>query len=87
MKKEKYTSTSLASVDALVAQIRTEKMNAFARYSDEIRNELTAEINSRYNGEKGRDKALMKYDVQAQTAAALVLNKRYYDGVLKGKKL
>jgi carboxyl-terminal processing protease len=87
MKKEKYASTSLASVDALVAQIRTEKMNAFARYSDEIRNELTAEINSRYNGEKGRDKALMKYDIQAQTAAALVLNKKYYDGVLKGKKL
>nr|MBP6673460.1 peptidase S41 [Bacteroidota bacterium] len=87
MKKEKYSSSSLSSVDVLIEQLRREKVNAFARFSDEIRNELTAEINSRYNGEKGRDRALMKYDVQAQTAAALVLNKKYYDGVLKGKKL
>ncbi len=86
MKKEKYSTTSLASVDGLINQLHSEKMNAFARYSDEVRNELTAEINSRYNGEKGRDRALMKYDVQAQAAASLVLNKKYYDGVLKGKK-
>jgi carboxyl-terminal processing protease len=87
MKKEKYTSASLASVDALIAQVRTEKMNAFARYNDEIRNELTGEINSRYHGEKGRDRSLLKHDVQAQTAAALVLNTKVYNGVLKGKKL
>ncbi len=86
MKKEKYSSTSISSVDQLINQLHGEKVNAFARYSDEIRNELTAEINSRYNGEKGRDRAMMKYDIQAQTAASLVLNKKYYDGVLKGKK-
>lgn len=86
MKKEKYSSTSLSSVDMLINQLHSEKVNAFARYSDEIRNELTAEINSRYNGEKGRDRAMMKYDIQAQTAASLVLNKKYYDGVLKGRK-
>ncbi|MFZ4621728.1 MAG: S41 family peptidase [Bacteroidota bacterium] len=86
MKKEKYSSTSLSSVDALISQIHSEKVNTFARYSDEIRNELTEEINSRYNGEKGRDRAMLKYDTQAQIAASLVLNKKYYEGVLKGKK-
>jgi hypothetical protein len=86
MVKEKYSSTSLTSIDALVKQIHAEKLNTFTRCYDEVKNELTDELNSRYNGEKGRLRSGLSYDVQAQTAAALLLNKKAYDGMLKPKK-
>lgn len=85
MMHEKYSSTSIASVEALVLQIHKEKRNAFSRYHDEIKNELTEELNSRYFGEKGRTKAALKDDIQAQSAASLLLNKKVYLGMLKSK--
>ena len=86
MVKEKYSSASLSSIDALVKQIHNEKLNTFTRWYDELKNELTDELNSRYNGEKGRIRSSLAYDVQVQTAAALLLNKKMYEGMLKPKK-
>jgi carboxyl-terminal processing protease len=86
MKKEKYSAAALSSIDALIGQLHSEKMNAFNRYSDEIRNELSEELTSRFSGEKGRSRTALAYDVQAQTAASLLANRKVYDGILKGKK-
>jgi carboxyl-terminal processing protease len=86
MKKEKYSSSSLTGIDALITQVHNEKVNAFTRHSDEIRNELSEELNSRYSGEKGRARAALTYDVHAQTAAALLMDKKKYEGMLKPKK-
>lgn len=86
MKKEKFASATISSLDAAIGQVRAEKVNTFARYSDEIRNELTDEINSRYHGERGRDRSALSHDPQAQLAATLLLNKKVYDGLLKAKK-
>ena len=86
MKTEKYSSTSLTSVDALISQIRGEKINTFARYNDEIKNELNEELNSRYSGEKGRERTSLSHDVQAHIAASLLMNKKYYESALKPKK-
>ncbi|MEI7906092.1 MAG: S41 family peptidase [Bacteroidota bacterium] len=86
MKKEKYSSTSITSVDALISQIHSEKINTFARYSDEMKNELSEELNSRTSGEKGREQASLRHDTQAQIAASLLLNKKIYEGTLKPKK-
>jgi carboxyl-terminal processing protease len=86
MKKEKYSSTSLSSIDALIMQIHGEKINTFARYNDELKNELSEELNSRYNGEKGREQSSLQHDTQAQIAASLLLNKKFYEGTLKPKK-
>lgn len=86
MKKEKYSSASLSAIDGLISQIRNEKINTFTRYSDEIKNELSEELNSRYLGEKGRSRIALSYDTQAQTAAKLLLDKKVYEGILKVKK-
>jgi carboxyl-terminal processing protease len=86
MVKENYSSTSISSINALVKQIHAEKINTFTRCYDELKNELTDELNSRYNGEKGRTRSSLAYDVQAQTAATLLMNKKMYDGMLKPKK-
>jgi carboxyl-terminal processing protease len=86
MKKEKYSSTSLSSIDALITQIHGEKVNTFARYHDELKNELSEELNSRFTGEKGRERAALNHDTQAQIAASLLLDKKYYEGALKPRK-
>ncbi|MCK9408461.1 MAG: S41 family peptidase [Bacteriovoracaceae bacterium] len=86
MKKEKYSSTSVSGIETLITQIHSEKKNAFFRYNDEIKYELSEELNSRYNGEKGRARIALTYDVQAQTAASLLLDKMAYEGMLKLKK-
>ncbi|MFA5835065.1 MAG: S41 family peptidase [Bacteroidota bacterium] len=86
MKKEKYSSTSLSSIDLLITQIHSEKVNTFARYSEELKNELSEELASRYSGEKGRERISLEHDTQAQTAALLLLNKKVYEGMLKPKK-
>ena len=86
MKKEKYSSTSLSSIDILITQIHSEKVNTFARYSEELKNELSEELASRYSGEKGRERISLEHDTQAQTAALLLLNKKVYEGMLKPKK-
>ncbi|MFA6455495.1 MAG: S41 family peptidase [Bacteroidota bacterium] len=86
MKKEKYSSASISAVDVLVSQLRNEKTNTFARYSDELKNELSEELNSRYVGERGRERAALRHDTQAQIAASLLMNKKGYEGMLKQKK-
>lgn len=85
MKKERYNSTSIASVDGLLAQLQKEKTNAFARYKDEIRNELNEELNGRYNGENGRTQVSLKTDQQVQLAASLLMNTKAYNRLLKTK--
>jgi carboxyl-terminal processing protease len=86
MKKEKYSAASLTGIEGLITQLHNEKVNAFNRYYDEIRNELSEELNSRYTGEKGRTRVSLAYDIQAQTAAALLMDKKRYEGILKLKK-
>ncbi|MFA6469598.1 MAG: S41 family peptidase [Bacteroidota bacterium] len=86
LKKEKYSSTSITAVDALVTQLRNEKNNTFARYSEELKGELSDELNSRYTGERGRERSSLSHDTQAQIAAALLLNKKGYEGMLKFQK-
>jgi len=83
MKKERYSSTALASVDGLLLQLQQEKINAFVRYREEIRNELTDELNGRYSGEKGRIRASLRHDQQVQLAASLLTNKKVYEHLLK----
>lgn len=82
MKKERYSSTTVASVDGLLAQLQKEKTNAFVRYKEEIRNELTEEINGRYSGEKGRTRTSLNHDAQVQLAASLLTNKKVYNKLL-----
>jgi carboxyl-terminal processing protease len=86
LKKEKYSSTSITAVDALVTQLRNEKNNTFARYSEELKGELSDELNSRYTGERGRERSSLSHDTQAQIAAALLLNNKGYEGMLKFQK-
>lgn len=86
MKKERYASASLSSVDALLSQLNKEKSNAFERYKEEIRNELAEELNGRYNGEKGRIRISLNHDSQVQTAALLLTNVKAYNALLKPKK-
>lgn len=86
MKKERYSSASIASVEGLLAQIQKEKTSAFIRYKEEIRNELSEELNGRYNGEKGRTKVSLSNDTQVQLAAGLLLNKKKYEQMLRIKK-
>jgi carboxyl-terminal processing protease len=86
MKKDRYASASISSVDALLAQLNKEKMNAFERYKEEIRNELTEELNGRYNGEKGRIRVSLDHDEQVQKAASLLGDSKAYQALLKPKK-
>lgn len=86
MKKEKYSSTSLSAIDGLISQIRNEKVNTFTRYSDEITNELSEELNARYSGEKGRTRTALTYDVQAQAAASILRDKKRYESLLRPGK-
>ncbi|MDD8018398.1 MAG: S41 family peptidase [Bacteroidota bacterium] len=86
MAKEHYSSASLASIDAAIKELQKEKVNAFSRYKDEVRNELQEEINGRYNGEDGRNRASLVHDSQVQTTVALLLNKKTYDKILRVKK-
>jgi carboxyl-terminal processing protease len=86
MKKEKYASASVSSVDALLAQLNKEKLNAFERYKEEIRNELAEELNGRYNGEKGRIRASLNHDAQVITASALLTDLKAFHALLKPKK-
>jgi carboxyl-terminal processing protease len=86
MKKERYASASISSVDVLLAQLNKEKTNAFERYKEEIRNELTEELNGRYSGEKGRIRVSLNHDTQVQTAASLLTNVKAYYSLLKSKK-
>lgn len=83
MKKEKYSSTAIASVEGLLTQMQKEKTNAFVRYKEEIRNELTEELNGRYGGEKGRTRVSLNHDQQVQLAASLLMNKKVYEKLLK----
>lgn len=85
MTKDKYSSTSLSSIDVLLKQMHTEKLNSVARYNEELWNELNEELNSRYSGEKGRARIALNYDTQVQTASSLLLNKKVYEGMLKPK--
>lgn len=86
MKKEKYSAASLSSIETLIGQVHAEKVSAFVRYGDEVRHELSEELTARYGGEKARAKTGLTFDVQAQTAAALVLNKKAYTALLAVKK-
>lgn len=86
MKQERYSTTSLNAIDGLIKQIHNEKLSAVSRNSTEIINELTEEIVSRYSGEKGRTRVSLKNDLQAQTAATLLLNTKAYAAILKLKK-
>ncbi len=86
MKKEKYSSASIASADALQSLIHAEKSNTFVRYHDELKNELTEEINSRYFGEKGRIRSSIAHDRQVRTAASILLDPKAYRRLLQPKK-
>lgn len=86
MMKERYSSASLASIDALISQMHKEQINVFSRYKDELRSELTDELNARYNGEKGRITSSLQHDIQVQTAAALLSNPAAYGKLLKPRK-
>ena len=83
MKKERYSSTAIASIDGLLSQIQKEKTNAFIRYKEEIRNKLSEELNGRYSGEKGRTRISLHHDAQVQIAASLLLNKKIYERLLQ----
>ncbi|MBP9211582.1 MAG: S41 family peptidase [Bacteroidetes bacterium] len=86
MERENYSKQSLQALDALIARVHSEKLNAFTRSADEIRAELTEELNSRYGGEKARSRLALAGDHQAQSAAALVLNRKVYDRMLSAKQ-
>ncbi len=86
MTKDRYSSTSLSSIDVLLKQMHAEKLNSVTRYNEELWNELNEELNSRYSGEKGRARIALNYDTQVQTASSLLLNKKVYEGMLKPKK-
>lgn len=85
MKKERYSSTAIASVDGLLTQMQKEKTNAFVRYKEEIRNELVEELNARYSGEKGRIRASLVHDIQVKVAISLLQNTTVYARLLKIK--
>ncbi|MGA7159983.1 MAG: S41 family peptidase [Bacteroidota bacterium] len=85
-KKEKYGSTMIASLENVGMQIEKEKANVFARHAVELREELREEIIERYAGDKGRIRASLDDDVQAQTAAKLLASKKIYVALLKPGK-
>ncbi len=86
VQKEKYGSTLIASLDNIGAQLEKEKVSAFTRHADELREELREEIVERYAGDKGRIKASLDDDVQVQAAAKLLGAKRVYVAMLKPGK-
>ncbi len=86
VQKEKYGSTLIASLDNIGAQLEKEKVSAFTRHADELREELREEIVERYAGDKGRIKASLDHDVQVQAAAKLLGAKRVYVAMLKPGK-
>ncbi|NUN69194.1 MAG: S41 family peptidase [Bacteroidetes bacterium] len=82
MKRENYSTASLTALEALITRVHGEKLNAFARSEEEIRIELTEELNARYGGEKARYRLSLQNDAQAQSAAGLLLNKTAYRRLL-----
>lgn len=83
MANEKYSSTSLSSINSLLQNVQTEKTTAFQRYFNETKHELTEELNARYYGEKGRIRAALKHDLQVQTAASVLSNVKGYESILQ----
>jgi hypothetical protein len=73
-------------VEGLLTQLKKEKVSAFARSREEIRNELAEELSGRYGGEKERTKVALTHDKLVQTAAQLLANKKLYDKMLQPKK-
>jgi len=86
VQKEKYGSTMIASLDTIGARLEKEKVSAFTRHADDLREELREEIVERYAGDKGRIKASLDHDVQVQAAVKLLGSKRVYVALLKPGK-
>ncbi|HTR80443.1 MAG TPA: S41 family peptidase [Bacteroidota bacterium] len=86
LEKEKFSGSVISELNEIGSQIEKEKASAFSQHKDELREELREEIVGRYDGERGRIKASLEHDVQAQTAARLLESKRTYVALLAPPK-
>lgn len=69
---------------ALSAKLERDKRGDLYKFRDEIQVILENEITSRYYYSRGRIRAFMSHDPEAQKAAEVLNNKTYYNSVLDG---
>ena len=69
-------------IAAVADKIRTDEHGLFERYSDEISQDLTLEIDGRFGGDTAETKAALNYDKQAKVAESILGNSQVCDSIL-----
>lgn len=84
-KEEKYDSTLIGKIDALDAQIKTDKKDDLQKYRKEICELLKAEILVRYYYAPGRLEGSLTTDPEIAKAIEVLSDKARYNRILQGK--
>lgn len=80
-----YSAVVTREVEDLTRQVESEKLHAFERSKEEIRQGLEAEIMARFQGEEGRIRSSFPYDRQLQAALEVLRQPGHYERVLRPK--
>jgi carboxyl-terminal processing protease len=67
-----YGENILSDIARLSKALEAEKVRAFERYENNLRQHLSVELNARVNGERGRIQASLEEDLQLETAVAIL---------------
>ena len=85
-KKEGYQEEVLRKIESIQGDIAAEQRRAFARYREEIREELYNEIVARFRSQRERMASTLPNDRQVQAAVGLLLSgHRVYGRLLSAK--
>ncbi len=84
-KRQKYANSYITDVEATLNKMKSQKIDYFKLYSDEIANELMREILARYKYEDELIAWELVYDQQVKTAVSILKEKKVYNSLLNTK--
>jgi hypothetical protein len=81
-KRQKLNNGYIAEVEAMLNKVRTQRIDYFKLYQEQIADELAREIISRYKYEDELIAWGLKNDNQVKTAVAILKNEKSYNLLL-----
>ncbi len=84
-KKQKYSNGYVQEIELTLNKIKTQKIDYFNLYKDEIKTELTKEILARYKYEDELIAWGLSYDKQVKSAILILKDKKIYNSLLAVK--
>ncbi len=81
-KRQKYENGYVREIESTLNKIKTNKINYFKLYRDEIAQELMRQILARYKYEDALIEWDISNDVQVRTAASILKEKKIYNSLL-----